>query len=176
MVKIARYLAYMLFFILSFLIFLPKENLYFLLEKELSKKEVFISDEVVTTSVFSLEVDSALVSYEGIEVAKIKKTKFDLYLFYNAIELNDIELSSLVSNYWPSKVQSAVVSYSVLNPLEVTAVARGSFGEIKAHYLLKESKVKVVLKPSKLILSKYRSSLRYFKKSKDGEYSYEKSL
>jgi len=176
MVKIMKFLAYTLFFILALIAFLPKENLFFLLEKELAKQEVFISNEVIATAPFSMQIEDAFVSYKGIEAAKIEKTELLFLLFYNEIVLNNIELVSLVRNYWPSKVESVVIHYSVVNPLKIKTEAKGEFGEIEAQYLLSESKVRVVLKPSKLLLSRYRRTLRYFKKLQTGEYIYEKAL
>jgi len=176
MVRFIKFLAYTLFFIMSVLIFLPKENLYFLLEKELAKQDIFISNETISTGLFSIELEDAVVTYEGIEVAKIIRSDFELFLLYDKVELKEIELSSLISNYWPSKIENVVVTYSVIDPVNIHAVAEGTFGQIVAEYSLEDSRVSVVLKPSKLIFKKYRSTLRYFKKSKDGEYTYEKSL
>jgi len=176
MVKIAKFFLYLLFFIGMLLFFLPKENLFYLLEQELSQKEIFISHESIKERSFGLQLKHATISYEGIEAAAIKKTDVVFLLFYNEVTLNNIELSSLVSNYWPQKIALCKVNYSLLHPLLIKAVAKGLFGEIDAEYALDKGELKVLLRPSKLLLKNYRSSLRYFKKLKNGEYSYEKSL
>jgi len=176
MVRVGKFLVYLLFFITMVLYFLPKENLYFLLEQELAKKEIFISNEEIKEKAFGLELQNATISYEGIEAAQLKSLDINLFLLYNSLDLQEIELSSLIANYWPQKIQECHLSYSILSPLQIEGVAQGVFGTIEAHYMIKEATLTVILHPSKIMLKKYRSTLRYFKKLKNGEYSYEKSL
>jgi len=176
MVKIYKFFAYCLFFIAMLLFFLPKENLYYLLEQELAKKEVFISNEKLNEEIFGISLQDASVSYKGIEVAQVHKIRGDFLLFYNKISLQNIELSSLTASYFPSKVEDAVVIYSVLDPFVLQISAKGTFGILYGTYALQDGRLKIFLKPSKLFLKSYRRTLRYMKKSENGEYSYEKAL
>jgi hypothetical protein len=166
----------MLFFLFAVILFFPKSNLYYLGEKELKNYKVYISNESVNEKLFGLELKQASLSYEGIEVAKIKQADILFLLVYGSVDLKNIELSSLVESYIPKRIDSCHISYSVIEPLTPQAIVKGSFGEIDAHYNLKTRKVYLLLKPSKLMLQEYRNSLQYFKKLKNGEYSYEKSL
>jgi len=176
MVRVYKFFAYLLFFIMMLLVFIPKENLFYLLEKELAKEELYISNERLKEELFTLKIQNASLSYKGIAFADVQEIESVFLFFYNEVSFKDMKLSSLLANYWPQKVQTGKISYSVLNPLDLQAVAKGDFGEIHAKYSLQKRVLKVFLTPSKLMLQKYRNSLRYFKKLKTGEYSYEKSL
>ena len=176
MVKIYKFIAYTLFFIVMSVLFLPKENLFFFLEKELVQKQIYISKEVLKEEAFGLEIKDMMLSYEGIDIVKVNKTEIETFLFYNTVFMQGGELSPLLSHYWPRKIESCRVVYSVTDPFVVKAVAKGDFGVIHAWYDIKTTILKVSLKASTLMLKKYQKSLRYFKRAKNGEYSYEKSL
>jgi hypothetical protein len=87
-----------------------------------------------------------------------------------------IKLSSIVEAYLPSKIKLVTIEYSLLHPLSVKIHSLGDFGDLNARFDLVELKLNATLKPSKLLLEKYSSSLRFFKKSQDGEYVYEKAI
>jgi len=176
MVRFLKFIAYMLFFLSMFLIFLPKENLFYQVEKEAIKYDVYISKESIGEKLFGLKLHHASISYQGIQSATIEEADFFLGLFYNEVVLKNIELSSLVKNYWPQKISLCKFHYSVLDPLIIYGKAKGLFGKIDMHYNLQKRTIDIFLKPSKLMLKKYSSTLRYFKKLDNGEYRYEKTL
>jgi len=174
--KLLKFLGFSLFFILALMAFIPKASVYFLLEKELKNFEVVISKESLQENLFSLDITNLEVSAKGIDSALVQEAEVTLLLLSNTIELHNIKLSSLVESYLPSKIEYFQVNYSVLNPLNVTAVGHGGFGEAKASFDLSSRALEVRLKPSKKMLSSYRSSLRKFKKSDKGEYVYAKTF
>ena len=174
--KLSKFLAYTLFFILALIAFTPKSSLYFLLEENLKKFDVIVSKERLKESFLTLHIENLEVSAKGIESAAVENADVTLLLFYNTIHLKNIALSSVVDAFVPPMVQSATLSYTVFNPLEVTGVAKGDFGEAEATFNLLDTNVTVVLQPSKTMLKKYTRSLREFKKNEKGEYIYAKTL
>jgi len=66
MVKLLKFFAYMLFFVLALIYFLPKAALYFYAEQELQKKRLILSKEEVVDSGFSLKVKHAEVTFDSI--------------------------------------------------------------------------------------------------------------
>ncbi|WP_164969779.1 hypothetical protein [Arcobacter sp. F2176] len=56
MKKIVKIILYVLFFCFSFILFLPKENFYFLFEKALMKKEIIISQEIIDDKMLYLKI------------------------------------------------------------------------------------------------------------------------
>ncbi len=176
MVKIIKYIGYLLFFIAMLLFFLPKTNLYYLAQQEAKKYEVNIFQEEVEQKAFGLELQHITLEYKGIESAEIQKIESCFYLFYNDLNAYDIELSSLVEGYFPRKIKKLHMSYSLLQPLQINFYAEGAFGFAEGDLKLLNREFYLHLKPSALFLKEYKNSLRVLKKLENGEYSYEKSF
>ena len=158
------------------MLFVPKSSLYYLAEENLKKFDVVVSKETLRDSLFSLNVENLDVSTKGIESAKIDSVELTFLGVYNSVKVKEIELSSIVEAYFPSKIKSLDLEYSFLHPLTVHADSVGKFGEISATFNLLDLELNATLKPSQLMLKKYRRSLHFFKKSKEGEYLYAKAL
>jgi hypothetical protein len=176
MVNILKYLGYMFFFIVMFLFFLPKENLYYALQKEAQKYAIGIIDASHKETAFGLKMQNILLVYKGVEVAKIQKVESSLYLFDNTIIAENVKLSSLVESYLPRDVKNIVVHYRLLQPLEASFTVKGDFGVAKGVFDINTREVRLYLKPSKIFLQQYKNSLTKLKKLENGEYSYEKTL
>ena len=176
MVKIVRFFAYILFFILALIYFMPKESIYFFAEKELQKYHVVIDNESIKDKGFSLELSHLNVYVESIQSAKIENLDVLFFGIYNEIEADNIELSTAVASMLPTKIESVNIKYSIVNPLNVTLNAVGAFGTLHGVANLKERKITAELKPSSLMKRKYRSALYNFKKQANGEYEYVQSF
>jgi len=176
MVKIVRFFAYILFFIVALMYFMPKESIYFFAEKQLQKYHIVIAHESVKDRGLSLELRHFDVYVESIQSAKIEKVDIALFGVYNEIKANNIELSTAVASMLPTKIESVNIKYSILNPLNVTLNAVGAFGTLQGVANIKERKITAELKPSSLMQRKYRSALLNFKKQANGEYEYVQSF
>jgi len=176
MVKLGKVFIYLLFFVLALMYFTPKQNVYYLAEKELQKHQIIISKEDVKDNVFDLNISNANISYQLIDSAKISSIKINIFAFYNVINIKDITLNELSENFIPLHIKTVNISHSILSPLTLKASANGEFGELKATLSLDEKILHVDLKPSKLMLKKHIKTLNIFKKSKNGEYVYEKAI
>lgn len=174
--KLLKFFSYSLFFIFALILFVPKESFYYLLEQNLKKFDVIISNEKLEDKTISLDIKNLDISAKGIESLKIKEANIVILGLYNAVELQKIQLSSLVENYLPAKIDSIDISYTILHPLVLQADGHGEFGDARVSVNLLDRNATLILKPSKVMFSRYRNSLRKFKKSKNGEYIYEKSL
>ena len=174
--KMAKFFAYTLFFIFALVAFSPKSSIYYFGEQNLKKFGVVISNETLNENLLSLNIQNLDISAKEIDTAIIKEADITLLLVYNAVSLRDIELSSLVESYLPSKIDSLDIKHTIINPLNISAEGFGKFGEASANISLKERSVEVTLKPSKKMFSKYKKTLKMFKKSEDGEYVYAKTF
>ena len=174
--KLAKFFAYTLFFILALIAFMPKESLYFLLEENLQKFGVVLSNEQLEESFFSLNIENMEISAKGIDSALVEEADITLLLVYNSVDVKNIKLSSLVESYLPSKIDTLHIRYTLINPFEVEAQSHGGFGDATIHFNIVDRNVSVILKPSKKMFQKYRNSLREFKKSQNGEYVYAKTF
>lgn len=176
MVRILKFFAYMLFFVLALIYFLPKAALYFYAEQELQKQRLVLSKEEVIDSVFSLKIKHAEVTFDAIESASVEEIDLKVFLLYNALHIQNIELSSMAASFVPLHIESADIKYTIFNPLKISGDALGAFGEVNADVNLLERSVTLLLKPSSMMLQKYQNTLQTFKRDQNGEYRYVKTF
>jgi len=174
--KLLKFSAYTLFFVFALMVFVPKSSLYYLLEENIKKFDIVISQETLEESLFSLEIQNLEISAKKIESGVVQEAEITLLLFYNSVHLREIKLSSLVEAYLPSKIEELDVTYTIFNPLVLKIEANGEFGELNAEYEILDKNLSLRLSPSNMMLKKYKKSMKMFKKSEDGEYVYAKSF
>ncbi len=176
MVKLSKVFAYIIFFVLALIFFIPKASVYYFGEKELLQEKVILSGEEIVDSGFSLQLNHTKISYDSIESANVESINIKMFLLYNSLSVNNIELTSIASSFVPLHIDRLDVAYTVFNPLNIVAKAHGEFGEATAEVNLLDRNISVVLVPSEQMLKKYRGTLRKLKKNKDGEYEYDKTF
>jgi len=176
MVRLLKFLAYILFFMFALIYFLPKQSLYYLAEHELQKQQVILSNEEIIEKAFSLELQHADITYQSISSAEIGSIDIKLLLFFNVINIHDINISSLASTFIPLNISRVEVKQTLLNPLNIFFKASGEFGEAQGVLHILDKNVSLILKPSSLMLKSYRSTLRELHKNKKGEYQYDQTF
>lgn len=174
--KLLKFFAFSLFFLLALVAFTPKEGFYFLLEQELQKFDVVISNERVEDNLLSLEIQNLQITTKGIDSLEVESADITLLLLYNAINFKDIRVSSLIDAYAPSKIDRVHVRYNILNPLAITADSEGDFGQARAEFHILDRELKLFINPSKLMMSRYQKTMRMLKKDENGEYIYAKTF
>jgi len=173
MKKIVLFLFYSLFFLAMLLFFTPKENLYYFGEEQLKSLGVVIGYEEVIDHGFSLEIRDAKLYIQKIKSANIASTTVHIFGLYNNINIENIVLDSTFEQFFPPLINHVSINHNIFSPQQVQAEAVGDFGEAQATVNLLERNISVVVKPSKLMLSRYRNTLRQLKKTKEGDYRYE---
>jgi len=173
MKKIALFILYTILFIGALLFFTPKESLYYYGEEQLKPLGVVLGYEEAVDHGFTLEIQHAKLYVQKIKSANIGSIDIGLFLLYNSVTVNNVVLDKTFEQFFPPLVEHVTITQSIFNPLNVNAKAVGDFGEATATVDLLERKASVVLKPSKIMLSRYKNTLRQLKKSKEGDYRYE---
>jgi len=174
--KLAVFFGFVLFFLLSLMYFTPKENIYFALENELKKYDVIISNESVSDNGFTLSLSDAELFFKSIKSADIKEIDIKIFGLYNAVNIYDVKLSKSASSFLPLNIQKVTITHSIFNPLNVKIYELGDDGELEGSFNLLEMALHIIFEPSELMLEKYKNSMREFKKSEDGSYSYDKTF
>ncbi len=174
--KLMKFFAYAFFFIVALMYFAPKVSAFYFLEEQLKPYGVIISSEKLNDTGFSLDIEDAVISFKSIESAKLTRANINVFVLYNTIHVEDITLSDTAASFVPLGIQKGDIRYSIVDPLHVQGEVLGDFGEADIVYDILQRSVYVTLKPSKLMLNKYRSTLRNFKKDENGEYVYEKTF
>ncbi len=77
--KILRLVALVISFLLAIIFFSPKQNLYFMMEKELKKYDVIISNEKFSFSMLGFTLEDATLYIKGVNVATLNKVNISLY-------------------------------------------------------------------------------------------------
>ena len=173
MKKIALFFLYAVLFLGALLFFTPKENLYYFAEEQLKPLGIVIGYEEAVDHGFSLEILHAKLYVQKIKSANIGSINMGIFGLYNTVSIDNVVLDKTFEQFFPPLVQRIDVDQSIFAPLQLSAEAVGDFGEATATVNLLDRNVSVIMKPSKLMLSRYKNTLRQLKKSKEGDYRYE---
>ena len=156
----------------ALLVFMPKQELYFTLEKELAKKDIEINEQNIEEGVFSLNLINPEIYVKGIKVASIEKINIFTLLFTTNINVKSLVLDDSLKSFAPKKTDVANISYSLLSPLKVTIEAEGNFGLLEGNANLNEKKLRIDFFETTKEIDSIRSNL---KKDEKGLY-YETSF
>jgi len=173
MKKAALNLLYVLLFFGALLFFTPKESLYYAAEEQLRSMGVIISDEEAVDHGFSLEIRDARLYVQKIKSADIGSATVAIFGFYNTLSAEKVLLDQTFEKFFPPVIEHIDLHQSILDPIHLKATANGDFGEAEASIDLLERSAALIVKPSKLMLSRYKSTLANLKKTEEGEYRYD---
>jgi len=141
MVKKILILLFAVWFAL--LLFMPKQEIYYKLEKELEKQGVEINEEYIDEGVFSLTLNNASVYVKGIKIATVEKASFFTLLFYTKAQVDNLVLDDSLKAMAPRQTDRAVFKHSVFSLFNISVNAKGSFGVVNGHINLKERTVRL---------------------------------
>jgi len=159
-------------FWLTFLVFMPKQKLYFTLEKELLKQDIEINEQSIEEGLFSLNLIKPEIYVKGIKIATVEKINIFTLIFTTNINIKSLILNDSFKSFAPQQTDIANISYSLLSPFKVTIEAEGNFGLLKGNVNLNERKLRIDFYETTKELDSIRSNL---KKDEKGLY-YEKSF
>lgn len=156
---------------LAFMIFMPKTELYYMLEKELAKSEITLNEKSIDEGWFSLNVKDITLYAKGVQVATIEELNYFTLFFYNTAELLMLEVDDLLKSKVPAKTTELVLTQHLFSPLTVAIDANGTFGVIEGELQLGDNVVRLNFVEEKEI----SMILPLLKKDEKGRY-YEKSF
>ena len=131
--------ALLLFLVILFslAVFAPKRELYYLLEAYLLRQDIIIDNEEIESGLFTLKLRHPELYIKGIKVANIKEVSLLTLLFYSTISAREIKTDASFQNWVPEKIDVVSLRYQVLNPMNITLKARGSFGMLDGYLSIK---------------------------------------
>jgi hypothetical protein len=133
----------------ALLLLMPKQELYYKLEKELAKNGIKINEKNIDEGIFSLTLNEADVYAKGIKLASIEKVKFFTLLFYTKVTLDTLHLDDSLKNMAPTQTEHATVTHAVWEPLNISVEAEGSFGGLSGVAALAEKTLRLDFNESK---------------------------
>ncbi len=155
----------------AILLFMPKREIYYTLEKSLYAQGIEINEKSKEEGLFSFTLHDAEIYVKGIHVARVKELDFFTLLFYSNLTANSIALDESLRAVTPVSVDKAMAVHSLLSPLKVFLSSAGSFGLAEGEADLGSKTLRIDFSDSKKI-EKLKSLL---KKDQKGWY-YETSF
>jgi hypothetical protein len=163
-------------FLYAAIVFLPKENFYFLAEHKLSGEyKIILSDENLSDFFGIFTARGAYVSYYGDDIAQIDTIKILPFILYNEVGFESLHISKKFQNFIPSEINKIKVKFTPFYPTKLWLSSSGDFGEIWGSYGIYNKKLRLILKPQEDFGRKYSAIYREFKDI-NGELIYESSF
>ena len=119
----------LLVFWFAVLLFMPKQELYYALEKNLATQGIEINEKEIDEGLFSLNLMQVSIFYKGIKVATVEKINIFTLLFTSNINVKSLVLDESLKSFAPEKIEIANITHSIFSPSSVNITATGSFGE-----------------------------------------------
>jgi hypothetical protein len=157
-----RIILSLLGLILGIIIFMPKDNLFFLAQKELARQNVYINADIKNKP-SALKLNNGTVYINQMDIMRFDACKITPFIFYNDVKCANVNVAG---QYEIKKID---VSYSVVNPLKVIIKGNGNFGKI-------DGSIDVLKKEGKIYILNITNPLikKILKKDNKGYYYYVK--
>jgi len=127
----------------AFIVLMPKQEIYYKLEKVLEKSEIKINEQKIDEGLFTLTLHNADIYVKGIKLATVEKVNFFTLLFYSNVNLDDLVLDDSLKSMAPTDIQNASASHIIVNPLSVSLSADGGFGSMDGYVKLADKTLRV---------------------------------
>jgi hypothetical protein len=128
-------------FLFFLLIFAPKQEIYFKIEKELQKEGIVISNEKFSYNLWGLSIEDADIFLKGAKIAKVKSLNLSIFFLYNELIIEDIIIDRGAHKILPKNLDHATAIFSILKPYKIAIDANGSFGKISGGIYLNMNKI-----------------------------------
>jgi len=149
MVKKTAISLLLIWFVL--ILFMPKEEIYFSLEKELVKNDIELNEESRSEGIFSLSLNNVTVYVKGIPLLTVEKIDFFTLLFYTSIHFETLMIDESLKTMTPTKIEDLHLSQNMLAPLTLRVNAEGPFGGASGNVDLDKRKLRMDLNDSKAL-------------------------
>lgn len=157
MVKKIAMVLFLIWFTLIF--FMPKEEIYFSLEKELVKHDIALNEESRTEGIFSLRLKNVTVYVKGIPLATVEELDFFTLFFYSSISFERLMIDESLKSMTPTEIEKLLISHAFWMPLSLSIEAEGSSVESTGKVNLKNRTLHMDINDSKP-LEMFKSKLK----------------
>jgi len=149
---------------IAVMFFMPKKELYYMLEKKLSTQNIIIAGEALEEGVLSLTVKHPVFYFGGAPIATAKDITLWSLLVYTKADI----IGMLVAEGLATETSIAELHtvHSVLSPWMVQVVGESSLGTLNGEVALDERRIHINMSKG----SKNRAFAKILKKGKEGWY------
>lgn len=126
---------------LAIIAFMPKSELYYTVEEQLSKKEITLNEKSIDEGFFTLTLHDVTIYVKGIALANIEKIDFFTLLFYTSLDISELKVDEVLHAKVPKLTKEATFSHNLFSPTTISIDANGSVGVIDGTYDLIDKQV-----------------------------------
>lgn len=179
---IFKYILFILFFLFAVIAFLPKEELYYFAAQKLKEEKIDFSHTMVQDKLYGIDIEDLHIFYSDIDLVEIEKLELDLFLFYNHLVINKVQLDNTAAKFAPKGLKDINVIYSVFDPLNININGRFNGGTLEGNINLLTRTLMLDISASKSFKKSYRNIVKQLKYNKESStkqedhYSYEYKL
>jgi len=134
---------------LGLLVLMPKQELYYKLEKVLEKQSIVINEKQKDEGLFSLTLHQVDVYTKGIKLATIEKVDFFTLFFYSSLICDNILLDDSLKTMLPTQITVAKSKHAIWKPFKIDLKTEGRFGEAEGFVDLKNRSIRLDFNESK---------------------------
>ncbi len=149
MQMVKKTLLIMLIGWLALLFFMPKAELYYGVEKALAKKDIRLNENSINEGIFSLHVTGITIYVKGIALAQIEELHFFTLLFYSKLDIYDLLVDEALHKQVPPHTKRLRLKHTLLNPVNLTLDANGSFGTAEGNINLLDRQIDIAFPQTK---------------------------
>jgi hypothetical protein len=143
MQMVKKILLLTVLFWIALLAFMPKEEIYFALERKLVKEGVEINEQKITEGLFDLTIESPVIYVKGVKAATAQKVTFFTTFFMTKVIISDLRIDTQLRVMLFDGAKRVTLIHSVLDPLNIHIDAEGSFGLLSGIVSLKDHRVHI---------------------------------
>jgi len=127
----------------AILMFMPKKQLYYKLERELARQDIVLNEKSIDEGIFSLVLNQPSVYVKGIKVATLDSINFFTLLFYTKVNLQKFLLDDALKESLPVDIDKMTVSHAPWHIKELRVDANSSIGKIIGNIDLSKRSLRV---------------------------------
>ena len=170
MKRLMKILAYLFVMMALLILFLPKINLYYAAEGVMKEQNVYIADEEVHDSGFSLDILNAKIFFDKLELMTVEEITLSPWVIYNVVSLNTVDINEGFSDFLPQEISSLKAEHFVYNPLHIKLSGESTdsffFGDVDIMQRVISLHLRIGAQSEK----KYKTLLRKLTKEEGGYY------
>ena len=150
---------------IAFVVFMPKESLYFATEKYLKEQHVYINEKKIEEKPWGLSVDKGEIYVYGIPSAVFDKATATTLLVYNRLTVNALKVTNEMVKI-PIEIERLVALYRIWDPLHIAFTMEGTQGHAAGSVDLRKRTLRIDFSDER----KLGALKRFLHKDKKGWY------
>jgi len=156
---------------LGLIIFMPKVEGYYKLEKILKEQGVVIDNEELISNPLKLKILHPVIYFQGIDIARAMSAEVTPLLLVNSVKLENVELLNVAKQALNIEINSLIAKESIVKPKIINLDINGSFGVANGYVDLNSNFVHIdIIEPKDI------DSIKKFLTKSDKGWQYESNF